>query len=731
VWAPLLGLVVAALLLFPLIGTYGLWDPQEITIADQARDALRDGALFDLLRSRPPLTEWLIAWSVDLLGASELAARLPLALLGFLGVAATYFLGQRLRRPRVGAFAAIILASSPLYLFQARQLIGDIGLPAGYAIAALGLTGLVWPSTRPAALELVRDLLLALAGMAIATLSGGVVWGTLLPLATTALASFALRKHRDDTAPPADYRAFLTVTMALATLAVLAAVLESLLTFVPAQPGQLALFGHTLRMDHDYVVLLGGSVIKGVPDQEKTFADTVQQVAFGMFPWTALAPLAVFALLGRRDFGSTFLFIGVTLAFLGGAIWVQKLSIPVLFPALPLIAVAVAGWIDDHVSRRLDAGSTDGMPIAALFVFLAAAILALDLRNFPVRLAAVHLQGTEMAFPTGLQVLRAAPILFGLAFGGLFAVALIVQTPQQRPVARFGLLGGLAAGAAMGVFLSFFYMPGLARHLSYKNVFEAYFAHRQGDEPLAVVGIPGKGPEFYAQGPLKQLREVSEVVKFLGPAPDKGPLTDEDKDTRRGFVILGSDKLCQLHELAVSTGLRYVVLDDSSSRYLLVSSRTVGDEVDKNPLKDVFHAEPPASFPYPVTANFDDSLELLGVDMPKVVAKGSRFKVTLWLRVKKRPTENHKVFLHFDQGSVRFLGDHPPARCGMTSWQPGDIVADTYELTAAPEITHPKGDYQLWAGFFKGSSGVWYNMPVKSEPRDPKDRVPIGTIRVE
>src|SRR5262245_37167647 len=81
-------LLLALLTLLPFLGSYGLWDPHEITIADQARSAAPS------LRE-PPLTLWLIRLSIKAFGTSELAARLPLALLGIAGAAATYALGAR------------------------------------------------------------------------------------------------------------------------------------------------------------------------------------------------------------------------------------------------------------------------------------------------------------------------------------------------------------------------------------------------------------------------------------------------------------------------------------------------------------------------------------------------------------------------------------------------------------------------------------------------------------
>src|SRR5262249_12841990 len=127
------------------------------------------------------------------------------------------------------------------------------------------------------------------------------------------------------------------------------------------------------------------------------------------------------------------------------------------------------------------------------------------------------------------------------------------------------------------------------------------------------------------------------------------------------------------------------------------------------------------------------TIELLGADMPARVGKGSSFKVTLWLRVKKRPAMNYKVFAHFDPNGpgMRFQGDHDqPGICATSTWAPGDIVSDTFEVTAG-QLTTARGDYTLWIGFFTGGSGQYKNMTVLTPNHDANNRVSLGTIRLD
>ena len=92
--------VVAALTLFPGLGSYGFWEPYEIRFADKARQRLEAQAVQDApsagaqpakaktrpkpqkdpaKQTSPDLTERAIARGIKHVDASEFGARLPLA----------------------------------------------------------------------------------------------------------------------------------------------------------------------------------------------------------------------------------------------------------------------------------------------------------------------------------------------------------------------------------------------------------------------------------------------------------------------------------------------------------------------------------------------------------------------------------------------------------------------------------------------------------------------------
>ncbi|MGB6335481.1 MAG: glycosyltransferase family 39 protein [Thermoanaerobaculia bacterium] len=121
------------LFLFQL-GSRALWDHDEGIHAVMARNMVVTGdwvtpsfngeAFFD----KPILFNWIGAASFALLGFTELAARLPAALLGLACVAVTYLLGKRMFGSSVGFLGALVLATSGLFMVLARSVQYDMVL---------------------------------------------------------------------------------------------------------------------------------------------------------------------------------------------------------------------------------------------------------------------------------------------------------------------------------------------------------------------------------------------------------------------------------------------------------------------------------------------------------------------------------------------------------------------------------------------------------------------------
>lgn len=114
------------------LGDYGLYEPHEGHFAGVAREmVLRDDWITPYLNgapylNKPPLLYWAIAMSYRLFGIHEFAARLPLALGGWLGAIVVWQWGRDLAKPTTGRVAALMLATACGWFIFVHQLLVDV-----------------------------------------------------------------------------------------------------------------------------------------------------------------------------------------------------------------------------------------------------------------------------------------------------------------------------------------------------------------------------------------------------------------------------------------------------------------------------------------------------------------------------------------------------------------------------------------------------------------------------
>lgn len=125
-------ILLAALFLLTFgIGRYGLFEPHEGHFAGVAREmVLRGDWVTPTLNgapylNKPPLLYWLIATSYQIFGINEFAARLPIAIAGWLGVVLTWLWSRQLWGAIAGRAAAVFLSTSVGWFIFAHQLLID------------------------------------------------------------------------------------------------------------------------------------------------------------------------------------------------------------------------------------------------------------------------------------------------------------------------------------------------------------------------------------------------------------------------------------------------------------------------------------------------------------------------------------------------------------------------------------------------------------------------------
>lgn len=126
-------IIIGLVLFFSFLGLRGLCEPDEGRYAEISREMINSG---DWLTPRlnhikhfhkPPLVYWFVSSSFLFLGVSEFTARLPVALLGILGLVITYLLSICLGYDKKNSFfSGLILASTLQYFAWIQVLTSDM-----------------------------------------------------------------------------------------------------------------------------------------------------------------------------------------------------------------------------------------------------------------------------------------------------------------------------------------------------------------------------------------------------------------------------------------------------------------------------------------------------------------------------------------------------------------------------------------------------------------------------
>jgi Dolichyl-phosphate-mannose-protein mannosyltransferase len=417
-WLASLALLLALLGLVGGIGAGALWDPHEVSVAELGRrialNLLGGSGLgvpgadnsvpirADLGRGELPFTS--VAFGFRLLGLSDWAGRLPLALWALAGISAIYSLLVRFWDRRAGLYAALVLSTMPLYFLQARTLLGDAATLASFAIAWSGLTAALFA---PSLSSRARVAFTALGGLGL--YAGFWCRGPIVSVAVPALAvAFTARLI----APATAWRRALAHGVSL--IGVLALVAGVLGMSLASKTGE-------------YSVWVGNAL--ATSSQLFTFDVPLGQLLHAAFPWSAAAPLAL-ALVGARapEAGprqavvvSAALALGLGLAassWLGSTVGVHVL------PAASCYAVLLGAAFVEVEERRL------GGPLLGLSVAALALLIGLDLRHFPNK-ALVGLGLGDIELPESLH--DSSGWLWaggGLALGVAAALCLYEQEPE-------------------------------------------------------------------------------------------------------------------------------------------------------------------------------------------------------------------------------------------------------------------------------------------------------------
>ncbi|MEM9487767.1 MAG: hypothetical protein AAGC55_01415, partial [Myxococcota bacterium] len=523
-------------------------------------------------------------------------------------------------------------------------------------------------------------------------------------------------------------------------------------------PGQRALFGYSLMPSDEYADALGG-IWRLNDDLKATFNNLFEHIAYGLYPWSALAPIALAHLAmaprgGRHTWAGQVACAWAAVAWVVATVTARKMG-PSLYPGVVAVALGLGLWLDGLISARHQSDATGDsdlaartgfgvslrLPVVALFVALAALVLGKDLFAFPDKLVA--LTAEDVKYPDKTRVLKIGlkywPLVFGAMFAAAMAAGLLLwqrcrQTcaPGERrsqadnhvdkplyKAGRWGIHAAVAVTLVMGLFTAHVWLPALSQKLSSKHVFAVFSEMSSEGDELGIMGNYGSSAEYYAPS-YEKLSNRTKLIEFL-------------RKPSRVFALAPASELCAFHRSAKGT-VPYHVIDDSNAKFLLFSNQLGDGERDLNPLARTMVRTRPDNIEHPLKVNYDNRLELIGYNMPDQVNLGDEFEMTLFFKVLRPVGGTWKIFVHFD-GGLRFQGDHDPVetvRCATSYWQAGDYVINTITVKAGG-LSYKKGTYQVLVGLFRGSTGNWKNMKVADpggKKVDENYRVTVGQLQV-
>lgn len=732
------------------IARAGLWDPQEIDVADLARRAAvhlwgaqslgLDGVpdevptVEDVGRGELPVLS--VALGLKLFGASAWAARLPLAVWTLLGAWALYVTMRRLEGKLAALLSVVVLVTCPLVFAQSRTALGEAVTLAALSVAFGGLL-LAWADDGLTRLGRIGCLTIGILGVLAGVGSRGVLLGAALPLIGVGLTWLIV----GCAASPGPRRLRSGIGLGCLVLGLGTSVW-----------GLWALHAGSADV---YSKVIGSTIAD--PKQLPSHDVVVHMLGHGLFPWSALLPLSLGAVLRPASEVRRRLRVGLLLV-VAVAILFYTLTIsrtgPIAFGAT--FALAGAAAITLLSFERGQRGVFSAMVCAALLV-----LLYKDFENFPEKGLSPFALTTSVSFPDALKHLSKRYMQATTGLGVLACVGLVLsRVPWQDFASDWSAasvrlvrwngraltaairawqkvtkpwskaitvpraawtLSGLAGG---GTLLSLGYYPALAAQLSPAGVYSAYRELAASGEPLAVMGDGAvKGSMFYAGSTVRSFRAVETAVDWLGLA-----------DAPRKWLILKAPDLgrANAHFRDKHPGLNLPILNAESSEILLASSVISEGQVNENPLSGMVLSAAPKLLHTPA-ARWGEELELVGWEVrdaktekpTDTLRTGVSYQFVTGYRVVKRITATWEAFIHIDGNGKRVNGDHQllGGKYAPRLWLPGDVLLDKHEFKLDP--TYDAGEYTVHFGLFSGSKRYKITLGEQKE-----DRLAAGVLQV-
>ena len=452
--------VFAGLLFIPYLGAVGLWDCWETHYGEVARSMVqRNDYVYPFWESnwffsKPPLTMWIQALGMELVGTNrtdgalalytEWGMRLPVALWSILALSLLCYALCRLVSRRVALATGFILATMPLYFLLTRQTVTDTPLVCAMTCAlACGLVGQLDGQTahRSAwwyafyffcglatlAKESLGIVVFAIFGLyLLLTQAPSDAKGWEEHLRWLISPAFRAEARSGQREMPALWRQFYKMRLGTGLLVFAAVALPwytaMILTANGVDEESKTFLG---RLIHDNFNRLTMGVHTTTPGG--TFIYYIEQAGYAVFPWVAVLPGAL-GLAGRLRFrsSSTRDHVGIIASiwsagmFLLFALSATKFH-HYLLPVLPGLAILMALFVDQLWEEGIAAHA-----VSLLFGLVLFVLVGKDLSNNPKNFTDLFVYNYDRPYP--FELVQRPILIFGsrtLTAGDLLALAMI------------------------------------------------------------------------------------------------------------------------------------------------------------------------------------------------------------------------------------------------------------------------------------------------------------------
>lgn len=537
--------------------------------------------------------------------AAEWAMRVPMALAALMALLGVYVLVARFVNRRAAVLSFVVLATSPMFSLIARQAMTDMPF-VGPMTLALALAGLAlfderdeplprrgigwksWPHHRLFYLTVAVFLLVVLPQLLVDSIAlkfwlplGGSrrvrVYGAvaMIPYYIGSLWFLWLAARSRTRAPLYFYLAAMLCGLAvlakgLAGLGLPVIVFVAYLAFTwnwkRLNRAQLPLatavsilaavlvaapWHHAMIIRHGWAFwneLFGDNhwrrMVLGRHGDRGTFEYFLRELGFALWPWIAVAPAALAALVMRPRRAPVMGGDRRHDLYMFGAVWfvaayaVVSLSMTkfhhYVLPALPGLAIVIGCFLDDVLEhahlRTMRLAALVGLPLLLLVAFDLTksphnAELFLWLFNYDY----VH-SPTGRPWPAQLDF--TVPLL---VFAALFtACTLALGLRRTRAFAVLGLCG---AAVAFTYFLLDVYMPKVTPYWTQKDLMAAYYKTRKNDEPLVAYMMYWRGETFYTKNAIFEGPQEDRTVFDTGSADQDLQAWMQRKRGQRVFFV--------------------------------------------------------------------------------------------------------------------------------------------------------------------------------------------------